>query len=339
MAIILDLTSFDYFCKVVESLENGIEPTEEEWEELFSSPGYKSLIDREYNKDFFITSFSIVFNPNKREELEKVRTSKVGRYIRHYEKIRREKDIIIESIKKIKENWKRLEESIENRALSLLPKIEEKEKVTVSIAVFDIDARSFDSIVIDACFTNTLEIFAEMTAHELHHFYRNKLLCFDRSKIDEQDKDLMWVINQLHSEGIADQIDKDFFIFSKISTPFPTEYVNQFKMAVEHARETIAKIDELFKQIVEEKEPESKAKLQKKLRSIIPLGGHPIGYYMAMIIIKENRVKPLIDNIGNPFSFFRLYNEAALADREDLPIFCGKSIQLLEELERKYCYA
>ena len=51
-------------------------------------------------------------------------------------------------------------------------------------------------------------------------------------------------------------------------------------------------------------------------------------------IIETLGIKVLTESLGNPFVFFRLYNQAAKMENNNNPIFTEESIRLLSELEK-----
>jgi len=334
MRIKLDLSSFEQFWHIVGILESSSNPSEDEWNKLFDTTGYSALITSEYNKDFFKQSFIAVFDPEKEETLEKLLEGKTSRYLKYYSKVKKDKKTYEKNVKLIKEKWNKIHESIYARASAFLPYGESEKNPTVSILIFDTDARGYETIVIDAIFANRLEDFVSLAAHEVHHFYRNQMLEYDKEEIEEEDKDLIWVINQIHAEGIADHIDKGLFIFGGIETAFPKAYVKYFKEYVKRAPEIIKEINTIIEKFVSEKLTNKELGLE--IKKIVPLAGHPLGYYMTNIIIKNAHFDELIRTVGNPFKFYELYNKAARMDREKLSLFSDISLNLVEELEKKY---
>jgi uncharacterized protein YjaZ len=334
MRIKLDLSSFEQFWHIVGILEGSTNPSKDDWNKLFDTPGYKALIASEFNKDFFKQSFIAAFDPEKEETLEKLLEGKTSRYLKYYSQVRKDKKTYEKNVKLIEEKWKKIHESIYARASAFLPYGESEENPTVSILIFDTDARGYETIVIDAIFANRLEDFVSLAAHEVHHFYRNQMLEYDKEDIEEEDKDLIWVINQIHAEGIADHIDKGLFIYGGIETAFPKSYVKYFKESVKRAPEIIKEINTLIENFTNNKLPNKE--LGQEIKKIVPLAGHPLGYYMANIIIKNAHFDELIRTVGNPFKFYELYNEAAKLDREKLSLYSEISLSLIEELEKKY---
>ena len=82
--------------------------------------------------------------------------------------------------------------------------------------------------------------------------------------------------------------------------------------------------------------PSNRKELIDELRSIVPLGGHPTGFYMSNLIIKNGLYDELVRDAFNPFSFFRIFNKAVEKDREEFPSFSDESLELIKKMETKY---
>ncbi len=63
MHLKLDISGFEKFLEIAEKLEKGKVVSEKSWNDLFDTPGYRILIDKEYNRDFFVKAFTLTFNP------------------------------------------------------------------------------------------------------------------------------------------------------------------------------------------------------------------------------------------------------------------------------------
>ena len=334
MKIKLDLSGFELFWNIVEKIETSTEPSEEEWISLFNTPGYQALTTTEFNEDFFKQSFLAVFDPERKEKLDRLLEGKTKRYLRYYIQVKKNKQIYEKNVKMIKDRWESLNETIYARAVAFLPYKEPEKDPTVSIVIFDVDARGYSTIAVDAIFTSRIEDFVSITAHEVHHFYRNQLLEYEKENVEEEDKELIWILNQIQSEGIADHIDKDYFIYGRIETSFPKAYVKHFTESVDQAPEIINEINTLFQKY---KQSElSTNELGSEVKKIVPLAGHPLGYYMTKIIIKNAHFDDLIRIVGNPFKFFKLYNKSVVSERENIPLYSETTIEIIEDFEKKY---
>ncbi|MCG3220873.1 MAG: hypothetical protein H7641_05780 [Candidatus Heimdallarchaeota archaeon] len=334
MRLKLDTSGFEKFLELAEMLEKGKVVSEKSWNELFDTPGYRVLINREYNRDFFVKAFTLIFNPELKEKLHEELDSSIGRYLKYYLEVKENRKNYTKDLTVIKDNWKIIEANIFSRATSFLPDHEYKNEPVISVVIFDTDARGYDNIIIDACFTESFESFVSIASHELFHHLRNQQLCYNKDKIKEEDKDIVQVLNQIHSEGIADHIDKDYFIYGNVKTAFPDDYIKQYKKHVNEAPEIISRIDKKIQELSNE-EKES-INIGKELKKIVPLSGHPLGYSMTKLVIKNALVGKLIKEVGNPFSFFELYNEAARRDKEVKSMFSDDFLKIIKDLEDKY---
>jgi hypothetical protein len=82
--------------------------------------------------------------------------------------------------------------------------------------------------------------------------------------------------------------------------------------------------------------PEKKMEYGQQLRAIVPLSGHPTGFYMANLIIEQLGKDKLVKDIGNPFAFFRLYKQAADKKGGYTATFSEKAICFIRSLEKRY---
>ncbi|MHA1829527.1 MAG: DUF5700 domain-containing putative Zn-dependent protease [Candidatus Heimdallarchaeaceae archaeon] len=334
MRIDLDLTSFQKFWELMFKLEEHKAVTDEDWNELFDTPGFKALIDNEYNEEFFKQNFLLVFDPNNGEILHQKLANEKNRVLLHLLEIKSKRELLQAKVKYLEQNWKKISDTLLTRCQAFLPNVEFETIPVVSIVIFDIDAQSYETIVVDTIFVQELESFVSLTAHELFHFYRKQMLCYDEEKVEESDKDLLWILNQIHSEGVADHIDKDYFIYGGIKTPFPDPYVNFFKKSVVDSPRIISSINSIVDTL--DSSTEKFLEVGKEIKKLVPLAGHTLGYYMVNLILKNSLYKELVKVTGDPFSFFKLYNKAVLADKENLPLFSTKFIELISKIKEKY---
>ncbi|MHA2255417.1 MAG: DUF5700 domain-containing putative Zn-dependent protease [Candidatus Heimdallarchaeaceae archaeon] len=334
MHLKLDTSGFEKFLEIAEMLEKGKVVSEKTWNELFDTPGYRVLIDREYNRDFFVKAFTLVYNPKLKEKLNEELDSSIGRYLKYYLEVKENRKKYTKDLTVIKENWKLIEGNIFSRASSFLPDYEFEDEPVISVVIFDTDARGYNNVIVDACFTENFESFVSMTSHELFHHLRNQILCYNRDEVEAEDKEIVHILNQIHSEGIADHIDKDYFIYGNVKTPFPEEYVKQFKKYVNESPDIIKKLDSKLQDLLDQSK--DKKSIGKELKKIVPFSGHPLGYYMTRLIIKNALVNKLIKEVSDPFSFFELYNEAARRDKETKPIFSEECLKIIKDLKDKY---
>jgi len=331
----VDFSGVERFLEITAILERDQEPTSEQWDALFATPGYAVLIEREFQRDFFELHFRLAFMPSRRDELEErlEEGRKAGglraSYLPHFVRARSARDTIRRELEALREGAFVREAIVE--AATLLPSVDPGDIPPVSFVIFGPDARGYSPVVIDVLHLKDRgEFLTSFVAHEFHHYYRNKLPGLT------QDRDILWVIDQVQAEGIADQInvgewfhDPDLFD-EQAAQPRNRAYLEWY----EKSPEIIGKMDALFSEM--SRHPEARGRLGVELRDAVPLSGHPTGFYMANVIIEEMGRETLVSEIGNPFRFFILYKEAADQREGDEPTLSPEAVALLRELEARY---
>ncbi len=334
----LDFSGVDQFLEITATLEKGTDPSPEDWEALFETPGYSMLTQSEFSRTFFREGFRLVFMPSLQEELEKRLDEEKERpahfrFLHHYLDAKQRREAMAEYADSLRANAGTLLEASALKAKQFLPPIEADDYIPVSFVVFASDARGYTPVVVDILFAMELgERLHYLIGHELHHFYRNQILAFDREQIRPVDANIVWVIDQIHAEGVADQIDKRLLISDEdgpmhgmadrweemvVQTP---AYLKQMNEALEGVAAGAEEIDVAG----------------TRLREMLPMSGHPVGFYMTNLIIRELGEELLIEQTGNPFAFFRLYNRAARAANGESPLLSAGAMEVIGDLESRY---
>lgn len=241
MSVNIDFSGVEKFLELTALLEKDQEPTQKQWNDLFSTPGYQVLILREFNKDFFID----------------------------------------------------------------MP------------------------VVVDALYAyDQKDFLISFIAHEFHHYYRNQYFQY------AQEQNFIWVIDQIQGEGIADQINKGKWFHDKNLYLKYAEKNRRYLEWYAKSPEIIREMDHLLAASYDH--PEKKMEYGQDLQAIIPMSGHPTGFYMANLIIEQLGKETLVKDIGNPFAFFRLYKQAADKKGGETPTFSDKAIRFIQSLEERY---
>ncbi len=330
-----DFSGTRQFLKILAFLEVDLEPISAEWDLLFETPGYRTLLHEEFKRDFFIKNFRLAFMPSKAwelgEALKSTERTKIG-YIEHYLRVKSMKDKILAQLRKLEETP--LAEAVAAKASSFLPPAKCADLPGVSFLIFGNDARGYSRVVVDIVFSIEAEsVLPLLLAHEFHHFYRNKILAFDPRLVGAEDKSIVWLMNQIQAEGIADQIDKPFWFYRENAVPSYQAFALKYREFVERSPKTIRAMDQLFCRMWES--PRNKRGMGSKFLKIVPMSGHPTGFWMANTIQEELGREALIREVGNPFAFFRLYNQAAIKKR-GVPSFSEEAMSLISSLAKRY---
>ena len=203
----------------------------------------------------------------------------------------------------------------------------------IYFGVFQPDANaSATSIAIDLKLCSELADPIGLIAHEYHHF----LTMNYRKKFKEIENDstsaIMKSISQLQLEGIADMIDKDQFLNSD-GRGFPSVLSKNFKRVHAEPLPALRKMDSLLLAI--SKEPLSAQRNSETIFNLLPLGGHPHGFYMAKTILHVYGKETLLTTVKNPFDFIRVYNNA-YRTLNGIAIFSEETMRFLSLVEHTH---
>ena len=67
-----DFSGIEEFLKVMDILKADNEPSEEQWQAMFETPGYAELIRREFKPDYFKKTMRAVYMPSRRSLAEEL---------------------------------------------------------------------------------------------------------------------------------------------------------------------------------------------------------------------------------------------------------------------------
>ncbi len=326
---------YSRFWRVADQLMRDREPDDSFWHDLLSAPGYKELIAHEFSEDFFPEQFRLAFKPSLGPSLAHVlRGGHHAGLLRHYLQTAETRDHIAKGMEAIAaapvatvaRQW----------ALAWLPHGLRLGFPTVAFVIFAPDARGYEIVVVDAAFACQLATPQAMLAHEYHHVFRRQVMA-SRPEPRLGDKDVLWVLDQLEAEGIADQIDKRGWPGeAPAGTGRIADYARAYRRHFETAPGTIRQLDALLANWHDT--PGDRQRIAGQLRSVLPLAGHPTGSFMARLIERRLGRDACVATVGNPFAFVRLYCEAAKATGA-APMFGDAALAAVATLERSYLTA
>lgn len=320
-----DFSGVEKFLELTAILERDQEPTQDQWDALFATPGYVVLLQREFQKDFFVERFKLAFMPSRAEALKEQMKKDTGfraQFLPHYQRVKamrgpikqwtaeqRPAELYAEAVEKVR---------------ALLPEGAVSGWPAVSFVIFAPDSRGYDPVVLDvlSCMDKGGRL-ADLVGHEFHHYYRNLLVDLN------QDQSALWIINQIHSEGIADLIDKAEWTRKPEADLAPNE--REFVKLYRESPSVLRTMDDLLARMSEKKT--GRGELGNELRRAVPQVGHPTGLFMATLILEELGKAALVGAAAEPFAFFRLYQEAALKRGGDAPRFSDKAMAFLDRLK------
>lgn len=325
-----DFSGIKQFWNIVDILKQNQYPTNNQWHNLFNTPGYKVLTHQEFPKNFFKNSFELVFMPTKKKDLDKALKRGINtNHLLHYIKVKNNRAKINEQMKHIKNtayNRRAL-----NRTLKFLPQHSVNRYPPVAFVIFENNGRGSSPIIVDLAATLEWD-FESFLAHEYHHWYRNRELKFNKSNIGPDDSSILEALNMIEAEGIADMVDKRDW-FTKSSNSIST-YARQFINDVGRTPYIIHSMDKILSEI--NREPGKKGSLGRQFRRLLPQKGHTTGYFMASLILKKFSRDNLVQCVGNPFRFIKLYNKASKLSGGKYPGFSKQALNIINYLESKY---
>jgi hypothetical protein len=328
-----DFSAMAPFWEVHDSLTADREPSTEEWAALLNSPGYRALTRSEFTNEFFQESFRLALMPSRKDEFETaLADERQARFLRHYVDVSRRRDELERHLEHLQSSS--IVAPIIQRTQEYLPPVNVEGSPQVAFVIFANDGRAYEPIVIDLLASISWDI-ESFLAHEFHHWYRNRLRILDFSQADPADADLLWTLNQIQAEGIADLIDKRPWVLEGASPPQGAErYAEIYRQNLEATPELLKTLDGLLVQY--SGPPERRAAIGAQVRDLIPQSGHPTGFYMAALISSRLGHAALIEDLGNPFAFVRAFNEAATqAGRPSLKL-SDTAMAVLNDLEQQH---
>ena len=307
----IDLSGVYQFWELVSVFEDGEEPSDERWDSLFETPGYKILTEVEFSKKFLKKVFRKAYLGGVGEtDFEKM-------MIEHLRDVRSDREGLNKFLSKVIDGG--LYDEAVFKALKWLPFDEPEYYPPVSFLFFQKDARGYVPIVLDLQLAYSLgDDLPLLLGHEMHHFYRNMKVSFDPGI---EDRDIVWTLNQIHMEGMADQINKEL-IFGD-DPVFGEEFQKKYVKNYDDAEKYISKLDGLIAEYSDTGE---------EIKDGLPMSGHPVGLFMVEKVIENGGKNELIENYADPFYFFELYSDLV----EDGLGFSEKSLELIKELSGKY---
>jgi len=326
----VDVSGIELFWQVVDSLSEDQEPSQELWRALFATPGYSALTQSEFEPSFFQENFRLAYMPSLRDFLASaLEEGTNARYLGHYAQVEERRAELVAFTEELGRSD--LMEEPSRLAAEWLTGPTPDELAPVALLVFGMDARGYDPIVVDLLAARELDLHSFL-AHESHHWYRNERATVEWGAVAPHDEDLLWTLYQIQGEGIADQIDKRPWIDGGEPVPAPFEsYSAGYLEALAATPATIHGLDSLLAELGAATEPDHRARIGARFAELVPMSGHPTGYYMARTILEQLGQERLVQSVANPVAFFRAYDEAARASAA--PALSPEALLGLAELE------
>jgi hypothetical protein len=350
-----DFSGIEEFWRIADILKTDREPTDEQWQTMFATPGYAALIRREFKADYFKNAMRAVYMPSPEplaEELIQKDKERGGFFawytplvIEGFRNAGRDRDWIQARVKELK-SYPYLKKAAEE-ALRYLPEKEAEDYPAVAFIIFN-DSRGYDPLIIGLSEKEELSPaagdclrrqgrgkhwpFVLHLAHEAFHLYRDRKREFHFPEKDSPDYPIVWILDQIENEGIGDLINRAPLYYNA-GCFAETDEAARFHQEQEAQPSIIRIMDAILREMAAH--PSLCGQLGRQLQSFVPQSGHPTGFFMARVILRQHGKEALVRAVRNPFQFFSLYNDAARKNGR-APVFSVQAIRFIKMLEDKY---
>ena len=182
--------------------------------------------------------------------------------------------------------------------------------------------------------TNPLQVIG----HELHHNYRSRIA---RALKPLGGDMLAWRLVTTELEGIAGLIDMaDIPTLTRespaarYSIPRLFDYYVEYQADYRRSNQWLAWVESLLERA--DAHPDSARAIGNRLAAVLPDNGRIIGAFMASTIVQRLGRERLLQVVGDPFAFWRLYNEAARQTRGEAHVLSEAAMRTIERVRRAY---
>lgn len=303
MTLLLD--SLERFWSVAGLLEAGRAVDEPVWEALFHTVGYRVLAT-EFPPSALRRRFELAFSPGRAAEAQGDAAD--DWLLAHYLWVKAERPAIAAFAARL-DATRLCAEAMERTSLWLPPEaVAGAVPPDVALAIFDADARGCDPVVVDAGFAYLIGEtgLGLLLAHEFHHWFRNRA----GVRLPPVPEDLAWVLDQIQAEGIADQINVPEMLGEQAGEIW-SGWAKAYRQYLAQAPAFLAEMDRILVQMA--LAPDCAAAEAGRLRQMLQMAGHPVGYHMTCRIVEAGNREALVASFTDPVRFFRLYREACQA--------------------------
>ncbi|MCB0278565.1 MAG: hypothetical protein KDD94_03635 [Calditrichaeota bacterium] len=334
----MDFSGVNQFWIIQEKLTNQRTVSEAEWQRLLMSPGYLALDKKERKGPILRRAIELAYSPDLGSELRQA-LDKGGflaysmRHLQRVPKLRDQLEQFRSELSKpgfLNQSFDKLKLLIPAELIAKYP------PCPIAFVFFAPDGRGYPQIIV-ADLLNVMNSISQsgFFAHEYFHFYRSRLGQIKDVDFDPVDESLMYALIRIEEEGIADQLDKteipgitEAEIKSLVTDESKAEFYLSYRQFYKDSETWLRRINSDLEKMADE--PDSAKGIADQLNKDLPIGGRPVGAFMARQIIERLGIASLRSCIGDTFKFFELFNQS------NPESFSKKSITLLEQLQKKY---
>ncbi len=351
-----DFSGVEEFWKVADILKADQEPPAEQWEKLFSTPGYVALVKIEVgNSDIFKKAMRAAFMPSQQSRaMEMVNEAQkksdvLANYTAYVLAAYRTADInraaLMQRVSALKSYpYAKL---AREEAVKFLPAHSIPSLVKVAFMVHHASPDYTPTIIgltglgalaeadvkrLNGCGKNEHWLLVLELAQRSFLHFRQQKLSIKYPGYTDRDFPVVRLIDQIAGEGIAAQIDVRQVYFNN-GCYADSDRARQLRELQSRQPDVIRELDAFLSTI--EPNSDSLGELAMKTNDLLNRSGVPVSFFMADTIIKQMGKEALSTVALNPFEFFLLYNKAAKSQKS-APTFSEKTMKYLKKLEFKY---
>jgi hypothetical protein len=329
----IDLSSADKFFEIADKVSLNKEISEDEWNDLFSTLGYRIVVFHPARRNVHREMLMVAFSDNQQTKRDSILNLSVSFNDEAY--LAR---LTLINFLDIKENQKKLRLFRETHNFDAIkkPSVDRLKSFLIqpvdSLIVFPSIALLcnewgawFSPLGIaydyNFYFKGTEDERANMLAHEMFHTYRAKFVKGNMRSATFQ------ILNTLQDEGIAALIDKKG-IESIFELGTPQEIIDMVVSMYENTPQMLHNLDIIVNSRINEE-----IDLQEFIGKVrgLSLSGHANGFYMAKLIRDAGFMDEMLKTFYSPVEFFKLYNKAA--KKNNLYVMSDEFIKFAESLE------
>lgn len=336
----IDTSGIETFWRIYSILKSDCSPSEEEWNTLFSTPGYALLEIKEHRRKTLTEALKLAYMPSRVSERDAILKSGKGYIaflIPHLIEIPNHRQDFAKLLQK--NHLQRLFVNARRAAQKFLPDKTTEQISPPPISFVFFQSRGYERILMDPMDLMQRPNQVNVVAHELHHYYRNKR---ERGVRDLGDDMLAWALVNIEVEGTAGLLDKREVpklsvseLEKRYTDKNSLDYYKQYKIEYARSNEWLKFTEKYLEQIAEAM-PEEKSVLGTKLHDELPDNGRAMGSYMSEIIIKQLGQKRFLQTVGEPFAFWQVYNEAAKSTKGSAYTLSEKAMRVINTTREIY---
>lgn len=331
----IDFSGVDAFWKIAEKLSRDIEPSDDDWNQLFRTPGYAALEEREHRRAALMSSMRAALKPSLASVAQTPETPIfIQRSTSHLREVWSKRS----ELKDFEKKWSGnpgLDRALA-KVQTLFPDGFMKGRALPKIQVlfFLPDGRGYPTMII----ADELKLMHSYNpsgffAHEFYHYFR-RFIANDPEPKTPSDEGIINILVRLTEEGSADQMDKAEIVAmsveefdQKMTYPPEKTYYEGYRKSFQAHDEQLSILDTALTKIALNRN--SSEEQAKSLNQTLAEEGRPLGAYIASVILEKSGRAKFAAVTGNAFAFLKAYQEIALSSGGKLRPFSATAMTAL----------